>query len=87
MNNDLSTTDTLAEFFKMHPFISFITCICVMSANLSESIYSLQLPIIIMQIGQLLAWGCVCITGAITIYGFLEKKLGLKIKFFKKKKE
>lgn len=76
-------------FIKMHPVVSFIAGFVMMIASKSATIYDLQVPIIMMQIGQLIAWIFIYCTGAITILGFLEKTFGFKTKFtwFKRKKK
>lgn len=60
------------EFIASHPIIAFL----VMAGHLTISvfIYELQLPIIVMQIFQIIAWTITIIVGLITIYKFLKKK-------------
>lgn len=88
MNHNLDLSCVLA-FIKMHPIFSFAAGILTMIASQSSNIYSLQIPTIMMQVGQWIAWLFIYCTGAITILGFLEKTFGFKTKFnwFKRKKK
>jgi hypothetical protein len=90
MNHNFNNLTELTDYLKVNPVLSFIVGIFVLIAtNGSNGVYSWALPQIVMQVGQCIAWAFVYCTGAITILGFLENKMGLKInwKFFKRKKK
>ncbi len=59
------------EFIATHPIIAFT----VMAFHLvvSLAIYELQLPVIFMQVFQIIAWTITIIVGLITIYKFFKK--------------
>lgn len=88
MNHNLDIS-CVTQFIKMHPVFTFIAGIVTMIASKNSSIYDMQIPIIMMQVGQLIAWIFIYCTGAITILGFLEKTFGFKTKFkwFKRNKK
>lgn len=87
MDMNHENINSFIAFLKVHPFFSFVIAIFAATSNI-DGIYNIQIPQIIMQAGQLAAWGFVCVTGTITVLGFIEKKMGIKInlRFFKKKR-
>lgn len=82
---------TTEALFKQHPILGFLFCIAGISTStmLAADVAHWELPIIIMQIGQVIAWLFVYITGSITILNAIEKWFDIKIKlnFFKKNKK
>lgn len=81
------SVNSITAFLKVHPVFSFVIAIFAATSKISH-IDTMQVPVIVMQVAQLIAWIFVYITGAISILGFIEKKMGIKInlRFFKRKK-
>lgn len=86
--NDLqNASDSL---LKNNPVLGFVLCVfvAITTAITSSDTSHWQFPVIIMQIGQWIAWFFAYAVGIITIIGFLERvfdfKLNLK-KYFKRK--
>lgn len=60
------------DYVSSHPIIAFI--VMTIHIGMTVAIYEFQLPTIVMQLFQILAWSVTITVGLITIYKFFKKK-------------
>jgi len=60
------------NYISTHPIVALKVMICQLL--LSFAVYEFQLPIIVMQIFQLMAFGSTITIGVITLYKFIKNQ-------------
>lgn len=63
---------TFVDTIQSHPTITLI--VMIVNVLFAEYVKSIEIPLIFMQLIQLVVWGVTITVGTITIYGFFKKK-------------
>jgi hypothetical protein len=82
----------ISDVLKPYPIIGFIACILgiTVSSLLQITPHHWEFPIWVMQMGQIISWIFVYLTGFITVLNAIEKYFDVKFnfkKYFKRNKK
>ena len=62
-----------------HPFVQFLLAICCIVfariAPIIDSVYTMRVPPVFMDLGQIIAWVGAGLAGIVTVLKFLEVKI------------